>query len=70
MQKLKEALRGVVFTDREEVINQGRRAYRMMIEQRANPRKPEGERKLWDIGWAQERDSFAALLKKNEGSLR
>jgi hypothetical protein len=62
MPDLKEALKTattkVKFLDRDEVIAQGRRAFRMDIDQRNNPRKTDGERKLWDIGWTAERDAW------------
>jgi hypothetical protein len=70
MKGLQEAVKGIKFLDRDEVIRQGARAYRLGIEQRANPRKGEGEQKLWDIGWEKERDAFSALLKRNGGTMR
>lgn len=70
MKGLKEAVKGIKFLDRDEVIEQGARGYRLGIEQRNNPRKAEGERKLWDIGWTKARDQFSELLKRNGGNLR
>lgn len=49
---------------RNDIIAQGARAYHLGIEQRNNPRKLEGERKLWDIGWTKARDQFTALLMR------
>ena len=70
MNGLKEAVKGIKFLNRDEVIEQGALAYKMGIELRNNPRKPEGERKLWEIGWTEARDTFSELLKRNGGTLR
>jgi hypothetical protein len=55
---------------RHAILDQGARGYKLGIEQRNNPRKLEGERKLWDIGWTKARDQFSELLKRNGGDLR
>jgi hypothetical protein len=70
MKGLKEAVQGIKFLNRDEVIAQGALGYKMGIEQRNNPRKGEGERKLWDIGYEQARKSFDEMLRRNGGNLR
>lgn len=72
MRGIKEAVKkaGLKLLDRDAVIDSGKRAYRMGIELRNNPRKSDSERNLWEIGWNHERDSFSTLLKRNGGSLR
>jgi hypothetical protein len=70
MKGLKEAVAGIKFTNREEIIALGALGYKMGIEKRNNPRKTEGERKLWDIGYDQASKSFADLLRRNNGDLR
>ena len=69
MKGLKEAVKGIKFLDRDEVIAAGAAAYRLGIEQRNNPRKGEGERKLWDIGYEQARKSFDEMLRRNGGHM-
>lgn len=70
MKGLKEATKGIKFLDRDEMIEQGARAYRMGIELRNNPRREDGKRKLWEIGWTKARNAFDELLKRNGGTLR
>ena len=60
MKGLKEAVKGIKLLNRDEVIAQGALAFRMGIEQRNNPRKGEGEQKLWGIGWEQAQAKFYA----------
>ena len=54
---------------RNAIIEQGSTGYRLGIEQRNNPRKTEGERKLWDIGYEKARKSFDEMLRRNGGHL-
>ena len=69
MKGLKEAVRGIKFLDRDEVIAHGALCYKMGIEQRNNPRKGEGEQKLWNIGWEKARNEFSTLLARNGGNM-
>lgn len=55
---------------RTAIIEQGARGYKLGIEQRNNPRKLEGERKLWDIGYEKARKTFDEMLRRNGGNLR
>jgi hypothetical protein len=70
MKGLKEAIANVVFTDRGAIIDLGRKAYMFGIELRNNPRKTEGERKLWEIGWTQRRDEFTEFQRRTGGKTR
>ena len=54
---------------RQEIIEQGARAFKLGIEQRNCPRKFEGERKLWDIGYEKARKSFDEMLRRNGGNM-
>jgi hypothetical protein len=45
---------------RDKVVDKGRLAYRMGFELRANPEKGEGVRKLWEIGYKKEQETFEA----------
>jgi hypothetical protein len=54
---------------RQSLIDQGATGYRLGIDQRNNPRKGEGERKLWDIGYEKARKSFDEMLRRNGGHL-
>ena len=45
---------------RDKVVDQGRRAYRLMIELRDNPLNTPTDRKLWEEGWTKEARDFTA----------
>jgi hypothetical protein len=62
MKGLKEAVKGIKFLDRDEVIAHGALCYKMGIEQRNNPRTGEGEQKLWNIGWTDAQIAFLRLF--------
>lgn len=47
-----------------DVFAKGRRAYRLGIEKRNNPENSPSARTLWERGWEQERESFAAMLQR------
>jgi hypothetical protein len=49
---------------RDALVSVGRRAYRMGIELRDNPRNVPSERKLWEEGWTKEARDFGELLKR------
>ena len=69
LQQLKENLQSEE-EKRTAIIEQGARGYKLGIEQRNNPRKELGERKLWDIGYDKARKTFDELLRRNGGNLR
>jgi len=49
---------------RDAIIAQGQRAFRMGIEKRNNPRKEQGERNLWDIGYDAASRGFDKLFPR------
>ena len=68
-----EQLKANIATEEQKriaIIDQGGLAYRLGIEQRNNPRKELGERKLWDIGYEKARKSFDEMLRRNGGNMR
>lgn len=56
LSEIKEVTRNLKLVDPQQFVEQGRRAYRMIIERSSNPLKKESERALWDKGWKQESD--------------
>jgi hypothetical protein len=67
-----EQLRKDIATEEQKrtaIIELGALCYRMGIDQRNNPRKLEGERKLWDIGYDKARKSFDEMLRRNGGHM-
>lgn len=69
MRGLATAVQGMRFVNTDDIIQQGRRAYHMGIELRANPHGRQLERELWQKGWENARDKWTALLKRNGGFL-
>ena len=63
---LKEAVAVLEKGRREEdlIIDQGRRAYRMGIEKRANPLNVPSARTLWERGWDLEQIKFEGMLRR------
>ena len=49
---------------RDRMVDLGRLAYRMGIELRNNPERFLSARKLWEIGWEKERESFQQMLDR------
>lgn len=70
MKGLQEAVKGLKLTDTERIVELGRLAYRMGIEERANPRNSPTERNLWERGYKLEREKFSQLLARNGGNMR
>ncbi len=54
---------------RDKVVQQGRRAYRLMIELRDNPLNSPTDRKLWEEGWTKEARDFAAKSPQRGGRM-
>lgn len=69
MKGLATAVAGFKFVNTDAVVQQGRRAYHLGIEQRSNPLNRQLERELWDKGWENARDKWTALLRRNGGFL-
>ncbi len=55
---------------RDKVVQQGRRAYRLMIELRDNPLNSPTDRKLWEEGWTKEARDFATKNQRKEAPMR
>ena len=55
---------------RAAIIDQGARGFHLGIDQRNNPRKELGERKLWDIGYEKASKAFERVWGRNGGNLR
>jgi hypothetical protein len=55
---------------RQALIDQGRRAYKLGIEEVNCPLKELSERKLWSLGWTKARNEFLELLRRNGGNMR
>ena len=51
---------------RNAQVAQGRRAYRLGIELRDNPRNLPTDRKLWEEGWTKEARDFAAFVQRTK----
>ena len=49
---------------RDIIVDAGRRAYKLGIELRDNPKNVPSERKLWEEGWTKEARDFGDLLKR------
>jgi ribosome modulation factor len=49
---------------RDALVDQGRRAYHLGIEERDCPLNEPSQRKLWSDGWRIARDKFSAMLKR------
>ena len=62
---IKEVTKNFRLIDPQQYVEQGRRAYRMIIERSSNPLKKESERALWDRGWKAEQDKDATA-RRNE----
>lgn len=67
LSEIKEATKNLKLVDPQKFVDQGRRAYRMMIELSSNPLNKESERRLWETGWKQERDKWEANQRKEKG---
>jgi hypothetical protein len=52
------------------LVNQGRAAYRLGIEEYNCPMKALSEKKLWAEGYRLEREKFSELLRRNGGNMR
>jgi hypothetical protein len=64
MDGLKEAVKHLKLFDPNTVVEQGRRAYRMGIEKRANPLNPPSHRVLWERGYDLELERFNGMLQR------
>ena len=64
MQGLKEAVKGMTFIDTNAIIEQGRRAFRMGFEKRANPLNLPSHRVLWERGYDLELSKFTAMMQR------
>lgn len=49
--------------ERDKIIDQGRRAFKMMIERRDNPLNSPSARALWEKGYDLEREKWALTQK-------
>jgi hypothetical protein len=56
LKDLKNITKSLRLVDPQKFVEQGRWAYRMIIERSSNPLKKESERALWDKGWKQEQE--------------
>ncbi len=70
MKGLAEAVKKLKLFNPDEFVDEGRRAYRLGIEERDCPKTEDRSRKLWLEGYRKERDKFTQLLQRNGGNLR
>ena len=64
LSEIKEVTKNLKLVDPAKFVEQGRRAYKMIIELSSNPLSKESERRLWETGWKQERDKDAATQRR------
>jgi hypothetical protein len=65
LQQLKQSI-ATEQQKREDVIEQGGRAYRLGIERGNNPHKELSSRELWNIGWDKAKKAHEALFPSRE----
>lgn len=64
MDGLKEAVKNIKLIDTDAIVKQGRLAYRMGFEKRANPINLPSHRNLWDRGYDLEQSDFTAMMQR------
>ena len=55
---------------RDEVVEQGGRAYRLGIEKKDCPLREPSQRQLWSEGWDKARKAFESMSQKREVPMR